>query len=328
MYKVNNLIISENSNPFNEIRNLFLSAKHSIVIFSPYIKSSALEKLLKDIEVPITIITTWKIKDLLLGYSELELYNLSCKPGLKVQVFISNSIHLKIYIKDWNSCIFGSANATASGLGIAKNSNYEICGSVSEIDPGSLLYLRGILNESDLLDSELYDEFVSELGKLEKIELPKEVELTSLKRSEFLISKLPMSRSVSILFDIYVNIEFASNKEDKDCALHDIALYKIPSGLTPKDFDAYLQEAFFSSVFTGAFISYICDSGKYFGEVKAWIQKNCQDVPVPSRRDLTGNIQVLYRWVEYLGNGAYRVDRPNYSEKILKITTDHIYIPF
>jgi len=60
---------------------------------------------------------------------------------------------------------------------------------------------------------------------------------------------------------------------------------------------------------------------RYFGEVMAWIQKSCTNAAVPNRRDLTENIQVLYKWMVYLGEGKCKVDRRNYSERIIKISS-------
>jgi hypothetical protein len=57
-----------------------------------------------------------------------------------------------------------------------------------------------------------------------------------------------------------------------------------------------------------------------FGGVKQWIQENCTDVPVPSRRELSGNIQVLYKWIVGLSDGKYEVNIPGeHSEVISKI---------
>ena len=54
----------------------------------------------------------------------------------------------------------------------------------------------------------------------------------------------------------------------------------------------------------------------YFGTAKEWIHKNCADAPIPSRWEITENIQILYRWIVELGDGKYEVDRPNYSERL------------
>ena len=89
--------------------------------------------------------------------------------------------------------------------------------------------------------------------------------------------------------------------------------------LNKEEFLVFLKGKFFRSKFIIELLDFIGEE-KYFGRVKEWIQKNCQDVPVPSRRNLTGNIQVLYKWIVKLSDGKYKVDVPGqYSERIYRV---------
>jgi len=139
------------------------------------------------------------------------------------------------------------------------------------------------------------------------------------KKSEFLISALPMSYDVNELFEIYSHNFKHDSKEKRDCAIHDIVLYNLPSNLDYPQFRKLLKERFFTSKFIQKLLEFLPLEGRYFGEVKEWIQKNCEDVPIPSRRDLTGNIQVLYKWIADLSDGAYKVDRPRHSERLYRV---------
>jgi len=131
-----------------------------------------------------------------------------------------------------------------------------------------------------------------------------------------------MSRTPQILYEQYRDSFNSTEKEVVECALHDIILYNIPDGLSEAEFFTYLKSKFFEQSFIVDLLEFI-DEEKYFGAVKEWVQSNCTDVPVPSRRDLTGNIQVLYVWICALSNGEYAVDRPNYSERIYRLTAMH-----
>ena len=78
---------------FQQIRNHFqLEQKQQIFLFVPYIKTRILKKLLEGIDSQITIITTWKINDLISGSSELELYQF-CKEN-NVTLYILSLIHI------------------------------------------------------------------------------------------------------------------------------------------------------------------------------------------------------------------------------------------
>ena len=312
------ILISRNGQPFSEIRSLLLSAQYSVTIFAPYINSTVLSSLLRDIEVDVSVITTWKVRDLWMGYSDLKLFKLSEAMGFRV--YLNNNIHLKVYLADWVRCVYGSANLTMAGLGISEKPNHELCGSVSQIDTETHLYLRQILGEASLLDKSLYESFNNAVSELPDKPAVEEVDIDgSAPGKAFLISSLPMSNSIDSLYEIYVNFSETVDIEEKNCAMHDIALYSLPIGLTRIEFEENLRAAFFSSPFIIEFSKYLNKEGRYFGAVKAWIQGACTDVPLPSRRDLTGNIQVLYKWMVYLGEGKYETDRPNHSERITKI---------
>jgi hypothetical protein len=212
---------------------------------------------------------------------------------------------------------FGSVNTVKKGLALTNNFNYELATKIDNLDNESILYFKKILNESILVTDEIYEQFKTELSKLKPLEKITEPVIKDT-RKDFLISSLPMSYSIEELFELYSNKFNHKSKERIECAMHDISLYNIPPKLNKTNFKKHLKEQFFNSKFIKKLLGMIDEEGMYFGRVKEWIQKNCHDVPVPSRRDLTGNIQTLYKWIVELSDGEYAVDRPNYSERIYK----------
>ena len=126
-----------------------------------------------------------------------------------------------------------------------------------------------------------------------------------------------MSINIDTFFDYYSEklISYGYADVDYDCAMHDLALYSLPSELDRPNFNKALKKAFFSQPVIQELRKFI-DRDRYFGEIKEWVQRTCIDVPVPSRRDLTGNVQVLYKWFLDLGKDEYVIDRPSYSERI------------
>ena len=90
-------------------------------------------------------------------------------------------------------------------------------------------------------------------------------------------------------------------------------------GLTKDEFMRELASKFFGHPFIQRIDEFIAPEA-YFGRIKEWVQDNCTDVPVPSRRELTGNVQVLLEWFENLGNGRYVIDIPGArSQRIRKV---------
>jgi hypothetical protein len=246
------------------------------------------------------------------------LYTYCQKNG--IFLYLNPRIHLKVFINDYSRCVFGSANISNKGFALVADYNYELDAKIETLDIDSIIYFKKILNESILVDDVIYQKYREAVRDLEPLPEIEEPDLLSLpKKSEFLISALPMSYDVNELFEIYSHNFKHESKEKRECAIHDIVLYNIPQNLDYSQFRRLLKERFFTSKFVQKLLDFLTVEGRYFGEVKEWIQKNCEDVPVPSRRDLTGNIQVLYKWIIDLSDGEYAVDRPRHSERLYRV---------
>jgi hypothetical protein len=169
-----------------------------------------------------------------------------------------------------------------------------------------------------LVNDRIYERYKNRYDQLPSAPptLP-EIELGSLLTdADCLISALPLTQNIDDLYELYKTLFVGVDREAVACAMHDIALYQIPFGLPKTEFIALLKQQFMKSGFIKKLLAWIDEDERYFGEIKAWIQEKCADVPIPSRRDLTGNIQVLYRWIADLSDGKYKIDKPNYSERI------------
>ena len=309
---------------FNEIRAYLCSAKEDdqIFLFVPYIKTKILEKLLDGIQNKITIITTWHINDLIGKSSELELYDF-CKNG-GIFLYINNEIHLKVYSVNLNTGIVTSGNISDRGL--MPNGNFEagiLSGKFSNQDR---LYLEKIITDAELVDEKVFQKYLQRYNECKEKAHPQnefDDPVSIPKKDDFLISALPMTKNVDELIEGYVKINAdlkpSENQETANCIYHDIVNYKIESRLSKEEFIEKLKIQFFAHPFTKKIDEFV-NPEAYFGRIKEWIQNNCTDVPIPSRRELTGNVQVLYDWFVKLGDGKYAVDRPNHSQRLYKVT--------
>ncbi|MDY6992244.1 MAG: phospholipase D-like domain-containing protein [Pseudomonadota bacterium] len=319
------LITSGHNEPFNQIQKLLNESTNEILIISPYIKLKSLEKLdLPNNNVKISIITTLRLADILSGVSDIDLF--SYAKSNKYKLFINNTVHLKAYISDWENMIFGSANLTSKGIGYNRNYNYELNGFVEHVGYQTIYYLRKILSESSLMDESLYEFMKAECADYEQNYSIKEPDISKYlarEKNAFLISSLPMSYDIDKLYSYLKGDLHSDDTEFINCAVHDQLLYDLPLSTDYDSFIETLKTNFFKSKFIVALLGFIDEKDRYFGEVKAWIQNNCTDVPLPSKRDLTGNIQVLYKWIEYLSDGIYKIDRPNHSERIRREKDEH-----
>lgn len=309
---------------FNEIRSYLTIANNDeqIFLYIPYIQTKILAKLVENLDNKIIIITTWEPNDLLSGSSELELYPF-CKEK-KITLYINNKIHLKVYSVDLKSAIIASGNISHNGL--MPDGNYECGVLVNKLLSMDRLYFEKIRKESILVNEPFYKSILQWYNNQAKI-IPKEAKLedviTHPVKRNFLISALPMTKNIYDLIDGYEKInsgvEPSTDSETIACIFHDLANYNIDLGLTEEDFLKKLKIQFFSHPFIKKIDEFIAPEA-YFGRIKEWVQVNCVDVPIPSRRELTENVQVLYDWFEKLGDGRYIIDVPgSHSQRITKV---------
>ena len=308
---------------FTEIRNYLIRAKQEdqIFIFVPYIKTKILEELLEGIENKITVITTWHINDLIRGSSELELYDFCKKRG--IYLYINQDIHLKVYSVNLNTGIIASGNISDRGL--MKEDRFEagiISGKFSIEDRS---YLQNIKNKAEFVNEQVFQKYLKRYEECKEKAHPindfKDPPSIP-KKEDFLISALPMTKNIDELIKGYIKMNSqkvpSDNQEIMDCIYHDLTNYNIEQGLSKEEFIAKLKVEFFAHPFTQKIDEFI-DPEAYFGRVKEWIQNNCTNVPIPSRRELTGNVQVLYEWFVKLGDGKYAMDTPNHSQRLYKV---------
>lgn len=297
-------------------------------LFSPYISVPTLERL------PLasatgrrtSIITSWRLTDLMFGASDPKLFEFCRRHG--IFLFVNQRLHLKTFLLDGNRLFTGSANLTLRGLGAGDLNNHETLVEVAEAPEDYLLFLSKIKQESTLVTESLAKELealffqglelppMDQLKQLEGMQARVDDLFVQTKKGAFLISQLPMSRSIDELFAVFMG-GHGVDEQTQANARHDIANYDL-AGLKVLDIPSFrtaLSSRFFAHPFIAALCSFV-DKPRRFGEIKEWVQRNCTDVPVPSRRDLTGNVQVLYQWLVELGPDRFEVRRPQHTELI------------
>ena len=194
--------------------------------------------------------------------------------------------------------------------------NYEAVVLVDRLTNVDRFFFETIRANARLVDDAMYSELKAwvQLNTTNAPRMPDLKEVISEAGSDaFLISALPMTHSVGTLAAGYARIRAGQDpSDDRDvttCIFHDRANYSIPMGLSDSGFRRDLSARFFSHPFIRRVDGFIAPEA-CFGRIKEWIQRNCTDVPVPSRRELTGNVQVLLEWFVALGGGRYVVDVP------------------
>ena len=297
------------------------SPDETIFLFVPYVKTGVLEILLKEIPNKMIIVTTWKPGDIQGGSSELSLYPFCQRRN--IALYVSQGLHLKAYSVGLTSAILATGNVSRRGL--LPGGNYEAATKL-DLTVDDQIFFRRILRKARLVDNAMYRELVawSDANHANLPDLPTLRDVISSQRKEdFSVSALPMTRSVDELVAGYRRISTGQRPSDDSetaaCVIHDLVNYDIDTGLGDEEFVQNLTSAFFAHPFIHRIDEFISPEA-YFGRIKEWVQDNCTDVPVPSRRELTGNVQVLLEWFKKLGDGKYVIDIPGIrSQRIRKI---------
>ena len=116
----------------------FLHEDHDrpLYILSPFINTDYFEELM-DNQREVHVITSWRKDHLLTGVSNINLYNI-VKRNSSWKLYINDRLHAKVYCRNFDQLLMGSANLTKKALMDTTKSNHEVlveleCSEESEL---------------------------------------------------------------------------------------------------------------------------------------------------------------------------------------------------
>lgn len=277
----------------------FIDNNDSITLFSAYLKLEELKKINKSKRIS-RIIVRWEIKDLCLKVSDLELYDYCLDNN--ITLYRNTRIHLKVFWNNFQDVFFGSANVTGRGLGEKGKYNYELNGSVNDINYSDIAYFNRIIINSEYVTPSLFEEIKTLIAQTElpTIDYP-EIETKRNIADYFLLSNLPMTETIAELYKGYCH-PGSLNINEINYVTHDIALYNIPNDLDESSFNIYLKTTFNSHPFIIKLKEHIKRLQRQsinYGSVVRWIQENTTTVPTPRAWEIKQDIivNILYTWI-------------------------------
>jgi hypothetical protein len=232
--------------------------------------------------------------------------------------YICTNFHGKVFVFPPAGILVGSANATGSGLGLLSNSNSEVCTVVGGSEANDLL-VAGLFLSSTRMTDELFSKlkaiYQNSLKKNDIFEWPEFIhkEISSPKQFD---GKLFLSECLLSNGDEILN----SMKCESVEARSDASLLSLPSGkYNPEVVATRLSETKIFSLLKKLLEK---EGGEiYFGALTAAIHSYLMEDPAPHRSDVKIIVKNLYAWVSHLGKYlSMEVDRPNYSERIRKLS--------
>lgn len=156
---------------FNELVH---SAKHSIKIAAPYVKTNVVDRLLNNKlpNVNLSLVTAFKLQNYYRGASDLSALTRIIDAGGAVSNH--QKLHAKIYVFDGKYAIITSANLTNNGL----IHNYEY----------------GVLIDEPLLIGQILDDYKALLSH----EITGEITIPKINQAQEILSKVPPAQQVHI----------------------------------------------------------------------------------------------------------------------------------
>lgn len=147
----------------NDLLDAIENASNELVICSAFVKTQAIQHLLRDIckDVTVTIVARWAKQDLIFGASDLEVYKWCQSKGYRFGV--NSKLHAKLYSIDQSLIFLGSANLTHRGLSISGAGNMEIGTCIDPTDTDMEKFRSFINDEVVWLDDGLYQLLSSEI---------------------------------------------------------------------------------------------------------------------------------------------------------------------
>ena len=302
----------------------FLHEDHDrpLYILSPFINTDYFQELM-DNQREVHVITSWRKDHLLTGVSNINLYNI-VKRNSSWKLYINDRLHAKVYCRNFDQLLMGSANLTKKALMDTTKSNHEVLVEL-ECSEESSRKICGILQNSILMDDETFEKYEAWFNEQDKtkysIDTGSVIEVDN-NNKLFLVSQLPASTSPKRLWDLISgNVDPDEDWNESVAAQHDLDNLRI----SIEDFSKYsefreeLTSMMLNQAFFNAFLSEITAEGMRFGYAKQWIQENCIDNPVPYRKELTQTVQNIFSWTCDLFPDDFKMIRPRHSQILFRV---------
>ena len=122
------------SGDLTRVCSLLGGARERVVILSAYIGAATLERLLDAVPASVArvaVFVRWSIEDISCGATDWRVWDVA--RARSVPLYACPRLHAKVYVSDERALV-GSANATASGLGLGVEGNLEV---IVPVDAGS-----------------------------------------------------------------------------------------------------------------------------------------------------------------------------------------------
>ena len=290
-------------------------AKEQIIILSAFVKIKGINWLVDKIskeKISCTIISKWDDSDIAQGASDLECYEICKQKGWQFKVL--KNLHAKIMLIDKKELFIGSPNLTAKGMSLTPVPNKEM-GVKLEANQNDIRIIDNLVDESILIDDQIYNELLGWKNNLPKIEKPSypEFPVDIKKKLNENYDKLWVHNFPWCTAD-----ELLDTKEINENVQHDLELFGLDTNNREKE---VIIKNIQNSLIYHWLINQINEQENkelYFGNLSSIIHNSLLDDPRPYRKDVKILQVNLYSYIKLFLKDKIKIDVP--YEKSERIT--------
>ena len=290
-------------------------AKEEIVILSAFVKIKGINWLVDKVskeKINCTIISKWDHSDIAQGASDLECYEICKQEGWQFKVL--KNLHAKIMLIDKKELFIGSPNLTAKGMSLTPVPNKEM-GVKLEANQNDIRIINNLIDESILIDDQIYKDLQKWKSGLPKIEKPSypEFPVDIKQKLDENYDKLWVHN-----FPWCTAEELLDTKEISENVQHDLELFGL-------DRDNLEKEVIIKNIQNSKIYHWLINQINkqenkelYFGNLSSIIHNSLLDDPRPYRKDVKILQVNLYSYIKFFLKDKIKIDVP--YEKSERIT--------
>lgn len=294
----------------DELVSVIRATDLHIDIVSAFITTSGLGMLLPHIKPGVTtrVLARWRLSDLTSGASDLEMYPLLRKRGIKF--YVHHDVHAKAVLCDKRLILLGSANLTCRGLQLSNSDGNIEFGVRESAAAEDLVEIDRLFESAVELTDTLFDEIRAAVDACGSAPAPQQPEY-----SAKLTALLQPRKNGLWVRDLFWSSEPENLASGQLDSVHDMELLGIPpdEGRGPVD-----RARFHTLPSIVWIIQELAENGGelYFGSVTNKLHDVLLEDPKPYRKDVKTLAANLLTWCSFVLPETFQIDAPNFSQRI------------
>lgn len=284
------------------VRTEIMNADKSVHVITAYCKLEAI-RMINEIVNPIVqdkkILIRFRLDDILKGSTDFEVVEYCLSEGW--DVFIRLDLHAKTYLVDNKRVFVGSANLTSRGL-TGKQTNSEMATLVN-VEKNDLEKINKLFLEAVKVDFAMLQKMKTQLDSID---------------NNVMSSNNQWNKEINDLFKPNIQTLFSYELPDKDD--YNTGEY-IPFLDIVYEEELQVKECFRNSNIYIWLTSLLKEKkeGMRFGELSEKLHNSLVEDPKPYRKDVKNYLSNLFSFIQNLEIDELKIEKPNYSEKIILV---------